>query len=118
MYKLTNMATEAAIKEKEMVKCIRVCARSTERQRRFEAVDFGKIVEYPKEKFDRDLDGKFKRRLGNDGFMTFEDYEKGLFSLYGIDGDKVAKATENENLKKANEALQKKIDELETKQTA
>jgi len=110
------MATEVA-KQKEMVECMRVCSRFTERQRKFEAVDFGKKVSYPKEKFDRDVEGKFKILLGKQGFMTVEDYEKGLFSLYGIDGDKVAKATENENLKKANEALQKKIAELESKST-
>jgi hypothetical protein len=100
--------------KKEMVECMRVCARFTERQRRFEAPDFGKKVSYPKEKFDRDTEGKFKMLLGKQGFMSVEDYEKGLFSLYGIDGDKVAKATENEQIKKANDALQQKVLELES----
>lgn len=96
---------------KKQVEFIFVDTASSERTGKFKPRKLGQIIKYNKVVT---LNKEFKKTFGRMGLMLVEDYEKGLWSEYGIKEPALVKNKELDSLKETNEALQAKVAELES----
>jgi hypothetical protein len=107
--------------EEKGIKCVKVTNRLAERTGKFAKVGIGE-VKYFGEGLKRTGEKKnpesWKRNIGNQGYMTEEDLEKGNYAPYGIDPKEVEGNKELQSLKDTNKDLQKKVAELEAQLAA
>lgn len=107
--------TKQVIQPNELVVCVKVALRDTERKGNFKFLTFGKEIYKPKKNFLRE---GYKKKLGMAGVMTKEDFENGAFKEYGLDAESIKGHTTLDQQAKKIAELEAKLAEQEAKKAA